>query len=233
MNIDIITFSLGRFHYLQKCIESIRYSILGNPESTINHHVIFQGIKPSQEELKMVAKRNHNINFHFWKENIGIGAGLNRILDDIGGELIIKFDEDAKFVSYDTLDKLWEIYQQYPDRVFSPFIIGLQNNLGGVTGYAHESYYNKEDDEYHMLRMVRHIGGIARCVPKVIYDKFRFVDDLDRSGQTSGNEDGQFSSWCNATGIKMMYMDTHVVVEHQEGTLCQRIRYPEYFEKRA
>lgn len=230
MNIDIITFSLGREYYLSKCIESVKNSIDYHDEDIVTHHVIFQGYKPSQEFLN--NRRHREVNFHFWKENVGIGEGLNRILSTTNGDLVIKFDEDAKFVTYDNIDKLVEIHQAYPDRVFSPFVIGLQNNLGGVPGYDHEIYYNKATDEYHMLRMVKHIGGIARCVPRNIYDRFTFTNDLDKSGATSGNEDGQFSAWCNAHNIKMMYMDTHIVVEHQEGTLCQKARYPEYFSKR-
>lgn len=233
MNIDIITFSMGRWKYLKDCLESV--SIYGydlyNNDISINHHVIFQGIFPTDDELKNLKKVNRSAIFHYWKENIGIGEGLNRILADTNGELVIKFDEDAKIVS-GYLEDLIKIYQAFPDRVFSPFVIGLQNNLGGVPGYAHEAHYDKEQDKYYMLRLVHHIGGIARCVPRKIYDKFKFANDLDPTGRTSGNEDGQFSSWCNQNKIVMMYMDTEFVVEHNEGTLCQRMRYPEYFEKR-
>jgi len=232
MKVDIITFSMGRYKYLMECIKSVAHSMEYDEDFIITHHVVFQGVNPPDEFYKEVRRYGRNVNYHYFKENIGIGAGLNRILDQINGDLIIKVDEDAKFLTYGALEELIKIHQAYPDRVFSPFVIGLQNNLGGVPGYTHEHYYDEEEDSYYMLRMVNHIGGIARCVPKKIYDRFRFLDDLDHSGVTSGNEDGQFSTWCKQQGIKMMYMDTHAVVEHQEGTLCQKMRYPEYFEKR-
>jgi GT2 family glycosyltransferase len=231
-SIDIVTFSTNRLYYLKKCIESIVYckNDISNGVR-VTHHVIFQGFRPTEEELSELARYNPP-NYHFWRQNIGIGAGLNRILAELGGDLIIKFDEDAKFLTYDSLETLWKIHKAYPDSVFSPFVIGLQNNLGGVPGYAHEAYHDQEYDEYYMLRKVRHIGGIARCVPKAIYDGFTFKDDLDLSGRTSGDEDGQFSSYCMSSGIPMFYMDTKVVVEHQEGTLCQKLRYPDYYKDR-
>jgi hypothetical protein len=124
--------------------------------------------------------------------------------------------------------------EQFPNAVFSPLVAGLRDNLCGVKGFAHDvverDYYGEKI--YYQRRLVKHIGGIARIAPKSLYDIFTFKDDLDPTGKISGSEDGQFSNFCNAHGVEMFYMDTHAVVEHNEGTCGQKVRYPEYFEKR-
>lgn len=232
--IDIVTFSLGgRDLYLMDCISSVSKasSMFSIP---VNHRIVFQGTSPNREVSNWII--NNRATFECWPQNIGIGAGLNKILPKFTGQLIIKLDEDAKFVTQDPFYHIWEIHKSYPDIVFSPFPIGLQNNLGGVKGYCHWVHHNSITGRYYMMRNVRHVGGMARCVPRSIYESYikngGFPNDLDPTGAISGSEDGSFSNYCSSNGIIMSYMDTAVVVEHNEGTLSQVKRYPEYFAKR-
>lgn len=232
MKLSIITFSMGRWKYLLDCVQSVSQEFDYGDRNTYMHHIIFQGVHPNEEVIAELRKCGCNL--HFWPENIGIGAGLNKILPECQGVSIMKMDEDCKILTCGFFEHIFFMAEKFPNSVFSPFPTGLRDNLGGVKGYAHDVVERDYYDEkiYYQRRFVRHIGGLARIAPKHIHEKFIFKNDLDPTGAISGSEDGQFSNFCNENGIGMFYMDTHAVVEHNEGTCGQQIRYPEYFKNR-
>jgi hypothetical protein len=96
---------------------------------------------------------------------------------------------------------------------------------------SHRVWEDKNMNKIWTKRMVSHVGGFARFSPKSIFDNYSFQNDLIAG--ISGNEDGQFSSYCNSKGIEMFYVENGMVVEHNESTLGQVLRYPEYFKNRS
>ena len=236
-DISIITFTLGgRPKYLIGCLDSVFTDVVTDVynEIKVEHHLVFQGENGISEVESFLNYFNqiesYKLIIHKWPQNIGIGAGLNKIIPQCNGNLIFKMDDDCKVVSGDFFEKVMALHTRFPNSVFSPFPVGLINSLGGVRGAAHRLWHDKNTDTIWTKRIVNHVGGFARIAPKSIYENFSFENDLI-SG-ISGNEDGQFSSYCNLKGIEMFYLEDGLVVSHQESTLGQALRYPEYFSTR-
>lgn len=238
VDISIVTFTLGgRDKYLIKCLDSVYNDIneqLIYNENKVEHHLIFQGCSSeSVDSIIPYFKESpcYKLIIHKWPENIGIGAGLNRIIPQCKGRLIFKMDDDCKIVSKDFFERALSLHNRFPNSVFSPFPIGLINSLGGVRGYTHKVWWDKEGDIVFTKRIVSHVGGFARFSPKNIIEKFTFPNDLI-SG-ISGTEDGDFSNYCNYNNIEIFYVENGMVVEHNESTLGQVLRYSEYFKNRS
>ena len=244
MDISVITFTLGgREKYLKDCILSVDRSIpfdmtyesIGNrliPKIKVEHHIVFQGVTCPETIKEIVSTLcNDNVIIHEWPENIGIGAGLNKIIPQCSAPLIMKMDDDCKIISKDFFESALALHKRFPDSVFSPFPAGLIRSLGGVPGHKHSVWYDKENDKYYTRRHTHHIGGFARFAPKSIFDNFKFPNDLVKG--ISGTEDGDFSSYCNSAGITMFYLENGMIVEHNESGFGQIIRYPEYFSGRS
>lgn len=236
-DISIITFTLGgRDKYLIKCLDSVYDDIheqLIYNENKIEHHLIFQGCSSKSLESTLLYFKEspcYKLIVHEWPQNIGIGAGLNKIIPQCNGNLIFKMDDDCKIVSGDFFERVMALHTRFPNSVFSPFPVGLINSLGGVRGTTHKLWHDKNTDIIWTKRIVNHIGGFARFAPKHIIQNFSFPNDLI-SG-ISGTEDGDFSSYCNTKGIEMFYLEDGLIVSHQESTLGQALRYPEYFSSR-
>lgn len=237
VDISVVTFTLGgRNKYLINCLDSIYRDInnqLIEGEIKLEHHLIFQG--NYSEELNSFIPyfkktKSYELVIHKWPKNIGIGLGLNNILPKCKGGLIFKADDDCKIISQDFFYKAYCLHKRFPNSVFSPFPIGLINSLGGVRGTSHRLWHDKNTDIIWTKRMVNHVGGFARFAPKSIYENFSFPNDLIFG--ISGTEDGDFSSYCNTKGIEMFYLEDGLIVSHQESTLGQALRYPEYFSTR-
>lgn len=237
-DISIITFTLGgRPKYLIGCLDSV-YDDINNQliegEIKIEHHLIFQGeggapeIEPYLHYFK--ETKSYKLVTHKWPENIGIGAGLNKILPECNGKLIFKADDDCKIISSDFFEKAWSLYNRFPTSVFSPFPTGLIANLAGPRGYQHRVWMDKHSNKVYTKRMVHHMGGFARFAPRSLFDNFKFENDLIPG--ISGTEDGQLSSYCVTNNIEMFYLENGLVVEHNDSSLGQILRYPEYFISR-
>ncbi len=245
IDISVVTFTMGgRDKYLLECLLSVEGSIPYEyiytdngtviiPKIRIEHHIVFQGVTcPDSIKLATIPYlANDNIFIHEWPTNIGIGAGLNKILPECKGNLVFKADDDCKIISNDFFEKAYVIHQRFPNSCFSPYPVGLINNPGGPKGFKHSVYHDKTNDKIYTRRHVNHIGGFARFSPASIIKNFTFPNDLI-SG-ISGTEDGNFSDYCNSNNIEMFYLENSMVVEHLESTLGQVVRYPEYFTGRS
>ena len=214
---------MGRWFYLKNLIHSIDY------DQDLEHFIVFQGVQPTDEIQKIVNDRN--ITPIYLEKNIGIAMAMNLIYEKLNGDIIIKFDEDAKILTKDFFTHVREIHKMSPRLVFSPYPIGLINNPGGVLSKEHQVGYSENTDTYYTMRIVNHIGGFARISPKEFTGHWRFENDL-LSG-VSGNEDGQHSNMCLQNNIPMAYLENCLAVEHQESTLGQHKRYgKKYFKDR-
>lgn len=226
MKISIYTFTMGRDYYLNNLLNSIYLTHPGIIE--IEHHICFQGVIPSKRYDEHWS-RLPGIITHVWEENVGIAEGMNRVLPELDGDLIMKMDDDCKIVSNNFWQHIEEIARLKSNVVFSPYPVGLIRNPGGPSAISHEVIYSDSLDTFYTLRYVNHVGGFARISPG--YTKnWKFNSDLI-SG-VSGNEDVQFSNMCGLQKIKMAYLENAIIVEHQESTLGQHERYKEYFKDR-
>lgn len=248
IDISVITFTLGgRDEYLLKCLLSVENDIpydykydsdetLGIkmiPKIRVEHHIVFQGTKcPDSIKVSTVPYlANDNIVIHEWPTNIGIGAGLNKILPECKGDLIFKMDDDCEIVSKNFFERAYALYKRFPNSVFSPLPCGLLRSPGGPPALNHKVWWDKTNDIIWTKRIVNHVGGFARFAPKTIMEKFKFSNDLIPG--ISGTEDGQLSSYCNSNNIEMFYLEDGLIVSHQETCYGQLLRNPEYFAGRS
>jgi hypothetical protein len=216
--IALYTFSMGRWHYLEKCIRSalrVRQEYLG----PTRHIVCLQGVAPPD----FLAEFGEQIEVIHWPQNCGIAEGINRISALLSEDIIIKMDDDCEIVSDRFLTHVAEIATLCPQLVFSPFPVGLIGNLGGVPSQQRSVIYSERLDTFYTLRAVPHVGGFCRISPRLTTD-WKLQPDLGIPG-ASGNEDVQFSALCGQSGIQMAYLENAIIVEHQESTLGQHARY--------
>jgi hypothetical protein len=201
----------------------------------INHKIVFQGCK-CPDMVRTAAKFCQDINRDYtfeiieWDKNIGIGAGLNKIIPLCDAPLIFKMDDDCEIISRNFFSTALFVNSKFPQAIFSPQPIGLVNNMAGPPGHKREVIEDVETHKYHMVRHVNHVGGFARFCPAKIMKSFTFAPDLING--ISGDEDGQLSQFALRANIPMIYVETGMVVEHMEG-LGQQIRYPQYFANRT
>lgn len=231
--ISIYTFTLGRDKYLTQLLESIHDC--NDEYQETEHFICCQGIKLKEETLSLIRCFNllkqHNITVLEWDENYGIAEGMNKVLPMLSGDIIMKLDEDAVLRSPNFFTHVREIHKLVPNLVFSPFPVGLINNLAGPLSHGRTVIYSKDLDTYYTLRTVDHVGGFARVSPADPTKNWIF--DYDKNELSSGSEDGQHSNKCKALRIPMAYLENALIVEHNESTLGQHERYGvKYFGKR-
>jgi hypothetical protein len=226
MKIAIFMFTMGRWDYVNRALRSIRNegNMLAN---NIHLHLCCQGVDPDYH-----IDKSSWITIHKWDKNIGIAAGMNKVIPQIDADIVMKMDEDCRLISNNFFDYITDISITNPDLVYSPYPVGLINNPGGVKGIRHETAYSDYMRIWYTYRIVDHVGGFARIMPgKFVKAMLPLQDDLGIPG-ASGNEDIQVSTFCKQNGIKMAYLENAIVVEHQESTLGQHKRYPEHFKDR-
>lgn len=207
---------MGRDKYLKDALSYV-------PQGDVEHYVILQGCSRPNWHIPIRFKVEE------WPANVGIAIGMNKILPKLTGDLIMKMDDDCKIISPNFCTHIREIASLRPDIAFSPYPVGLIRNPGGVKAISHEVIYSKELDTYYTLRYVDHLGGFARISPAFTKE---WVFDNDLIQGQSGNEDAQFSRKCQSIGMKMAYLENAIIVEHNESTLGQHKRYPDYFKDR-
>lgn len=227
-DISIYTFTLGgRPKYLWDCAESVFEDMAFN-KLRYNHHIICQG--PSLSAKDKEGLESLECIVHEWPENIGIGAGINKIMPELDGALLFKMDDDCKIISQDFFTQAWTLHKKFPNECFNPYPVGLTGHPGGPRGFKHSVWHDPKTDTVYTRRHVNHLGGFSRFTPASIIKGFTFPNDLI-SG-ISGSEDGSFSKYCQSNNIPMFYLENALVVEHAESTVGQVVRYYDYFKDR-
>lgn len=222
MKIDILTVTLGREYYLEKLLAS--FDKLANWQyQEVSYNIIYQGV-PSEKFIDYIKGFKFPINISTTAHAYSIGAIMNMYKNELRGDYFWKLDDDAKLYSPHFLDHIKELYEIYPNAVFSPYPVGLINNPGGVPSKSHHVVYSKRLDTYYTLRKVNHIGGFARIMPSNLLQNISFTD--------SHSEDTECAAYFNRENIPMYYLENTLIVEHQESTLGQHERYKEYFKGR-
>lgn len=240
-DIEIITFTLGgRDKYLFDCISRVFTESNLQCESfkpKVKQYIICQGEHAKLDvdakyALYDLREDYYEIEIVEFPKNIGIACGINEIIPKLTADTIIKMDDDCKIISEAFFLHIMAIRKLCPNLVFSPFPVGLINNLGGPRCMSERRVvYSDDTDTYYTFRPVRHVGGFARVTPLQILKGCKFKPDLQEG--ISGNEDGQFSEYCISNSVEMAYLENAIIVEHNESTLGQHARYGEtYFKGR-
>jgi len=224
--ISIFTNTLGREFYLKKGLKAIEKQLIN---IDFEHHIIFSGTNPSNNFVDFFNSLDKNyrskIKIETTNEVASIGKNLNHATANSKHELFLKLDDDAEILTNNFFEHIIEINKLKPNSVFSPFPIGLINNLGGVKGMSHEVIYSENMDTYYTLRKTDHVGGFCRICPTNLIKEINFSD--------SHNEDTEFSSAARSKNIEIFYLENSIAVEHMESTLGQHKRYGnDYFKGR-
>jgi len=229
--ISLYTFTMGRSFYLHRFLRAI-VRAGATHAGRVEHHLCCQGVDLDPEALAITRDSglpNLRFEVHRWPENIGLQAGINRIVPQLQGDLIVKIDDDCLILSDDFFDHVRAVARLEPRATFSPYPVGLIGTPGGPAALDRHVRYSAETDTYYTFRRVDHVGGLCRISPASLVREWRL--EPGRSVDVR-NEDTQMSRLCRENGIAMFYLENALVVEHQESTLGQEARYQEYFAKR-
>lgn len=223
--ISILTITLGRTLYLDRLMKSIA-EFGGDRSNIVEHFIVSQGNGHSDDFLNKLENDYENTMVVKTDHVSSVGKVLTQILPMLVGDTVFKLDDDAVLRSPNFFPTISNIKNLVGDSVFSPFPVGLINNLGGPRSDDRRVVYSEVDDTYYTLRKVSHVGGFARIAPKSHLMNTVFSD--------GHNEDAEFSNNCNANGVDMFYLENGLIVEHQESTLGQHARYDKvnYFKNR-
>lgn len=223
MLISVYTVTLGsRLKYLKKLKDFLNK----NKPDSFEWIVGVQGLS---EEFEL--EENEYTKIIKWSENCGSGEANNRLIKICKGDIIHKLDDDALPYGDEYFKHVIELIKITNYKcILSPYPVGLINNPGGVLSKDHTVIYGELTDTYYTLRKVPHIGGFARIMPGYIAKNCTWPYDYNPN--TSGNEDTYFSNYCSQNNIPMFYLENSIIVEHQESTLGQKIRYPNYTYKK-
>lgn len=224
--ITVITTTIGgRDLYLGKACKSVINSV---QDEEIEHIIVFNGIKAIPEILSIVKSSKNPENYKpKWIElrnTISIGEVLNLTRTNISGDLVMKMDDDCLIQSSDFFNHVRAINKLEPRACFSPYPVGLIGNPGGVPSTDRKVIFSAETNTYYTLRRVPHIGGFARIYPALYAKNMLFAG-------SKHDEDVQFSNRFREVGF--YYLENAIIVEHQESTLGQHVRYGDnYFKGR-
>lgn len=236
----ILTVTLGkRIEYFSKTIWALNNAILSNRGSRFklivcidnNDAAVLRRIQSITEPIKYRVDLSIVQN----KDSIGIAESINNCMQNIhDNDLVLKLDDDCKIVSYlDFFQNAGILHKIMPELVFSPFPVGLINNLGGPPKNSknRKVIYYKNGDLILTIRPTNHVGGFARFAPAKFLKSCKLNSDLIQG--ISGSEDGQFSQYCLKNNIDMAYLENGLIVEHMDSTLGQIVKYPDYFSLRS
>jgi len=232
-NISFYTLSCDRLHYTQRMIESLAQSA----RERYQHVIVDQGSRDDTVKfLKSLPRLYPHIEWKliFLAKNVGIIQGQILALEQCTGDLLVKIDNDCRVMTQDIDLHLKTLYALTgPGYALSPFPAGLISHRGGPPRIGYEVYYSEERDCYYTLGLTSHVGGLFRAVPRPVLEKAGGWEDYYRENpgeDLHSHEDSYFSQRALRSGFKLAYIENECVVEHQESTHGQHVRYgSEYF----
>lgn len=216
MRIAVLTLTRDRLDYTTHCFTTL-YKLAG---CDYEHFVLDQG---STDGTAGWLRGYDFIGRHhvtFLNENIGIHAGMNRLLDQLDDsyDAIVKFDNDCELTQRNTLRDTARL-AVLGDSLLSPQIHGLRNPPAPIGTYhiAGET-----------ILQVNQIGGIFLAAPAWVYRDFRY----DESLPVWGGDDGLICGWFRQRGGRVGYVQ-RLNANHYETTDGQWERYPDYFARKT
>lgn len=217
--LDIFTITIGREDYLPQQLETLlqhRYAF--------GQHIFVQnGCEVSPAIRRLLGKLRSQV---FTTEPLAVGACIEAVKQHFSAPHTMKLDDDALPVGERFFAHLHALIELMPDRVFSPYPVGLLRNPGGpgmIEDSEHEVLHSACTDTWYTLRPVQYIGGFARVAPTACYDKLTFRPNLHK-------EDADFSRAMRQAKVPMCYLENALIVEHAETVRGQLMRNPAYFQ---
>lgn len=224
--IDVLITSCGRQRYLDKLFSSLHHKCKAI-HSELRIILVDNSANIDTSVQQWVGGYCHSFEIIRETERISIDDVVAKyIARQDKAEYFWKLDEDALLCSDDFGQHLKQIMKLFPRGVFSPFPVGLINNLGGPSAtVGRMAVLGEETDTYYTVRPVNHVGGFCRIMPSEALDGLSL-----NSGHT---EDTIISAHARRKGHPLFYLENTLIVEHQESTLGQHARYgKEYFGAR-
>lgn len=192
-----ITLAYNQLSFCQPAIESLaRWHGLGNE---FEYVVFDQGSPyPGVADYVESLKERDNITVMGAGFNIGVGAGLNRVIENTDSEFIFKFDDDGQILPF-TLPAMVLAYtiaarQGFPIGVLSSDVMGV--------GKANPPYNEIEIAPGATFQGAWCVGGGAVLIARsVIEDVGPFNED-----RLYGVEDGDFAQRACQKGYQNAYL---------------------------
>jgi len=221
MRIAVYTLTRDRLEYTQRSFESLK-AHAGMPYS---HFVVDQCSTDGTAEWLKDKYKPHWLKL--LPENIGIAKGANMALDAIFKEgdwgLVIKMDNDCLVQSDKILNQIVYVFSQIKPLqcsfMLSPRVDGIINQ---------PTRYRELHVGRRRIGLTGIIGGLFHCMPGEIYKAFRYNENTPRGAYN----DPYICGWFRKMGGETGYIEG-ITVEHMDGTENQRIKHPEYHERKG
>lgn len=233
LKVAVFSLVMDRLEYTKETFETMNELA----EYPFDHFIVDNGSKEEtykylREYCKETSVFDHK-DRHLLRneENVGISRGSNQALEAIGNgyDIIVKVDNDCRFLSKSWLKTIMDCYVIVRSYVLSPYVEGLIDSPGGVPrrrldnpALSPYGYIGK-----NLVGFAPHLGGICIAAPREAYEGFRWreVDFFH------GIQDAEFSQHCLNQGFALAYLE-NIKVEHIDTYLGQDEKYPEYAKKK-
>jgi GT2 family glycosyltransferase len=212
VNIAVLTLTRDRLDYTQHCFAALE-EYAG---CDFDHWVLDNGSSDGTAEW---LKGHDQIAAILEPENIGIAAGMNRLLDEIDlrdYDVIVKVDNDCELTMPDTLRDVAQLADQ-GNCILSPRILGLNNPPQPTRGLMIGG---------EQIQDVPQIGGIFLAAPAWLFDGYRYHADLP----FWGGDDAHICQWFRQQGGTCGYVK-RLEAWHYRGTTKQWADHPDYFAR--
>lgn len=214
MRVAVLTLTRDRLDYTKWCFAKL-HEFAG---CEFSHYVLDQASKDqSQSWLTRELHAGRIRRLILSRENLGIAAGMNKLLDLTRDyDVIVKFDNDCELTQPGTLRDVCRLTLE-GGALLSPRILGL-NNPPVPTDEL------RIGDE--IILDVPQIGGIFLAAPAWVYDEFRYSE----TGAPWGLDDVEICAWWRKRGGTVGYVK-RLEAWHYETTSGQHAKYPDYFAR--
>lgn len=215
--VAVMTLTRDRRGYTAHCFKQLRE----NAGIPFDHYIVDNGSedgtrgwlqrKDIGNDFKLIIENNRNV---------GVGCGINQILDRLDGEydVVIKFDNDCELLAPDTLKAAAEVVMA-GGWLVSPYINGLQ--------WTPPILENTESAG-HWLGETHLIGGIFLAAPGRIFQQEGYRHQTE---PIWGMDDVNLCAHWKQQGGKVGYLLGYPAW-HYESTEGQMKRYPKYFKRK-
>lgn len=217
MRIAVLTLTRDRLDYTKHCFKSLRR----NAGCEFDHFVLDQGSRDGTRDwLERELQKCRIEGLILKRENVGISVGMNHLLAEIDlmdYDVVVKFDNDCEVLMPDTLRDVAALADK-GSCLLSPTILGLQQPplpVGEFTIAGEE------------ILDIPQIGGIFLAAPGWVYQFFRY----DPRAPKWGTDDVFICAWFRQIGGRCGYVK-RLSANHYETTDGQRVRFPDYFERK-
>jgi len=155
------------------------------------------------------------------EKNEGITGASNKAIDAVmkgNYQIVIKVDNDCEFLTFGWLETIVDLWKRNHLVYMTPYPEGLVHNPGGASRVGY-SFIGP-----HFVEVSYHLSGLCAAVWSRAYETFRWQDKF-----LHGKQDLEASIAFSKQRFMPCYLPEHRVW-HQDTTVGQEKKYPEYFK---